>query len=380
MDIKITPSHLEGTVCAPPSKSHAHRLMVALALSGHEIPKSFCTSADTKATRNALSELHNGGKPDCGESGTTLRFLLPVAAALGANVTFTGHGRLPERPMAALTNTLRENGAKISADNLPISVSGKLRPGTFTVPGFISSQFISGLLFALPLLDNDSEIIIEGKRESAGYIDMTLKTLSDFSIKIKKTDCGFKIKGNQKYIKPEYCPVEGDWSNAAFFICMNELGNDVIVTGLDKSSLQCDRAVLEILGSLGKGEIDISQCPDLFPVLAVTACGTVGDTKFVNAERLRIKESDRIAAVEEMINALGGNAESTESTLTVHGTGRLSGGEIDSANDHRIVMAATTAACICSEPVIIHGAQAVEKSYPDFFEDYKTLGGKADVI
>ncbi len=379
MDIKITPSHLRGTVSAPPSKSHAHRLMVALALSGNEIPKAFCTSADTKATCSALSELHDGGNPDCGESGTTLRFLLPIATALGVNVTFTGHGRLPERPMAALTDTLRANGVEISADSLPITVSGKLRPGVFKIPGFISSQFISGLLFALPLLNADSKIIIEGKRESVGYIDMTLKTLSDFSIKVEKTDCGFDIKGNQKYIKPECCCIEGDWSNAAFFICMNALGGDIAVTGLDEKSLQSDRAVSELVSKLGK-TIDISQCPDLFPVLAVTACGTVGDTKFINAERLRIKESDRIAAVEEMINALGGSAESTENTLTAHGTGQLSGGEIDSANDHRIVMAAATAACICSEPVTIHGAQAVDKSYPNFFEDYKMLGGKADVI
>lgn len=379
MDIKITPSHIEGTICAPPSKSHAHRLMVALALSGHEIPESFCTSEDTAATRSALSELHDGGKPDCSESGTTLRFLLPIAAALGVNVTFTGHGRLPERPMSALTATLRENGAEISADKLPITVSGKLHHGVFKVPGYISSQFISGLLFALPLLDGDSEIVIEGKRESVGYIDMTLKTLSDFSIKVEQTDSGFKIHGNQKYIKPECCGVEGDWSNAAFFICMNALGGNIAVTELDKNSLQSDRAVLELLSRLGK-TIDISQCPDLFPVLAVTACGTMGDTQFINAERLRIKESDRIAAVESMISSLGGNAESTRDSLTVHGTGRLSGGEVDSANDHRIVMAAATAACICDEPVIIHGAQAVGKSYPNFFEDYKMLGGKADVI
>lgn len=397
MDIIITPGTLRGTLEAPPSKSHAHRLMTAVALAGKKISESLCTSEDTRATFRCLNELHGGGILDCGESGTTLRFLLPVASALGINAEFIGHGRLPERPMSALNNALRENGAVISADNLPIKVSGQLHPGVFRVPGNISSQFISGLLFALPLLDGDSEIVIEGKRESVGYIDMTLDTLRSFSINIEETPSGYKIKGPQKYIEPDSPRVQGDWSNAAFFLCAGALGGETDITGLSPDSRQSDRAIVSILKDFGADvkcgdmisvrgnglcgiKIDISQCPDLFPTLAAAACAALGDTIFTNAARLRIKESDRIEAVEKMINSLGGFAESTEDSLTVRGTGMLPGGEVDSFNDHRIVMAAAIAACICENPVIIHDAQAVNKSYPNFFEDYRKLGGKADVI
>lgn len=397
MDIRITPGKLCGTLEAPPSKSHAHRLMTATRLAGKKNSESLCTSEDTRATFRCLNELHDGGILDCGESGTTLRFLLPVASALGINAEFIGHGRLPERPMSALTDALRENGAVISADNLPIKVSGQLHPGVFRVPGNISSQFISGLLFALPLLDGDSEIVIEGKRESVGYIDMTLDTLRSFSINIEETQSGYKIKGPQKYIEPDSPRVQGDWSNAAFFLCAGALGGETDITELSPDSRQSDRAVVSILKDFGADvkcgdmisvrgnglcgiKIDISQCPDLFPTLAATACAALGDTIFTNAARLRIKESDRIEAVEKMINSLGGSAESTEDSLTVHGTGTLPGGEVNSFNDHRIVMAAAVAACICEKTVIIHDAQAVNKSYPNFFEDYRKLGGKADVI
>lgn len=397
MDIIITPGKLCGTLEAPPSKSHAHRLMTATWLAGKKNSESLCTSEDTRATFRCLNELHGGGILDCGESGTTLRFLLPVASALGINAEFIGHGRLPERPMSALNNALRENGAVISADNLPIKVSGQLHPGVFRVPGNISSQFISGLLFALPLLDGDSEIVIEGKRESIGYIDMTLDTLRSFSINIEETQSGYKIKGPQKYIEPDSPRVQGDWSNAAFFLCAGALGGETDITGLSPDSRQSDRAVVNILKDFGADvkcgdmisvrgnglrgiKIDISQCPDLFPTLAAAACAALGDTIFTNAARLRIKESDRIEAVEKMINSLGGSAESTEDSLTVRGTGTLPGGEVDSFNDHRIVMAAAIAACICENPVVIHDAQAVNKSYPNFFEDYRKLGGKADVI
>lgn len=397
MDIIITPGKLRGTLEAPPSKSHAHRLMTAVALAGKKTSESLCTSEDTRATFRCLNKLHDGGILDCGESGTTLRFLLPVASALGINAEFIGHGRLPERPMSALNNALRENGAVISADNLPIKVSGQLHPGVFRVPGNISSQFISGLLFALPLLDGDSEIVIEGKRESIGYIDMTLDTLRSFSINIEETQSGYKIKGPQKYIEPDSPRVQGDWSNAAFFLCAGALGGETEITGLSLDSRQSDRAIVNILKDFGADvkcddmisvrgnglrgiKIDISQCPDLFPTLAAAACAALGNTIFTNAARLRIKESDRIEAVEKMINSLGGSAESTEDSLTVRGTGTLPGGEVDSFNDHRIVMAAAIAACICENPVIIHDAQAVNKSYPNFFEDYRKLGGKADVI
>lgn len=202
MDIWITPGKLRGSLEAPPSKSHAHRLMTATALAGGKISESLCTSEDTRATFRCLNELHDGGVLDCGESGTTLRFLLPVAAALGINARFVGRGRLPERPMSALTDALRENGAVISADRLPAGISGQLHSGVFRVPGNISSQFISGLLFALPLLDGESEIIIEGRRESVGYIDMTLDVLRDFSVCISETSSGYKIKLRRNISSP----------------------------------------------------------------------------------------------------------------------------------------------------------------------------------
>lgn len=315
MDIRITPGKLRGSLEAPPSKSHAHRLMTATALAGGKISESLCTSEDTRATFRCLNELHDGGVLDCGESGTTLRFLLPVAAALGINARFVGCGRLPERPMSALTDALRENGAVISADRLPTEVSGQLHSGVFRVPGNISSQFISGLLFALPLLAGESEIIIEGRRESVGYIDMTLDVLRDFSVSIEETSSGYKIKAPQKYIEPDSPRVQGDWSNAAFFLCAGALGGETEITGLSLDSRQSDRALTDILEALRR-RYKMRQLgfglqkrafrhyrryfavPRSFPTLAVTACAAHGDTVFTSCAASN-KESDRIESVEK---------------------------------------------------------------------------------
>ena len=392
MNIIITPSTLRGTLEAPPSKSHAHRLMTAVALAGKKNSESLCTSEDTRATFRCLNELHDGGILDCGESGTTLRFLLPVASALGINAEFIGHGRLPERPMSALTDALRENGAVISADNLPIKVSGQLHPGVFRVPGNISSQFISGLLFALPLLDGDSEIVIEGKRESVGYIDMTLDTLRSFSINIEETQSGYKIKGPQKYIEPDSPRVQGDWSNAAPFLCMGALSHSgVAVTGLNPESVQGDRAIIQILRELGAevdvhgdrvsvrrrtlhgAVIDAAMIPDIIPALAALCASADGETRIINAGRLRLKESDRLGGTARLLRALGADARVDGDSLIIRGRPELSGGTAETESDHRMAMAAAVAACACRGAVTVTDPGCVKKSYPGFWDDLSSL-------
>ena len=399
MDITVTPSKLCGRVRAISSKSHAHRLLICsflarrpLSLDGMDI------SADIRATYECLNALSEGKHElDCGESGSTLRFLLPVISALGAETELHGHGRLPSRPLSPLIEELEKNGATFSSHSLPIKTGGRLKAGSYTLPGDISSQYISGLLFALPLLEGDSTVTVTGKTESAAYIDMTIDALRAFSIEIERTPHGFFVAGNQQYKARGNSDIQGDWSNAAFFLCAGALGGDVTVTGLDRSCSQSDRAVFELLsgfgaetsedggirvsdGSLSPMKIDVSPCPDLFPVLAVTACAAKGDTVLYNAARLRIKESDRIDATAKLIRALGGKVTEGSDFLIVHGSGFLDGGTADSFNDHRIAMAAATASCICRNNVVIRDAQAVSKSYPKFFEDFNSLGGKADVI
>ena len=374
MDIRITPGKLCGTLEAPPSKSHAHRLMTATWLAGKKISESLCTSEDTRATFRCLNELHDGGILDCGESGTTLRFLLPVASALGINAEFIGHGRLPERPMSALNNALRENGAVISADNLPIKVSGQLHPGVFRVPGNISSQFISGLLFALPLLDGDSEIVIEGKRESVGYIDMTLDTLRSFSINIEETQSGYKIKGPQKYIEPYSPRVQGDWSNAAFLIALSRLVGTISVSGLNENSVQGDRFCTAAFDALDgeNAEIDLKDCPDLAPILFSYAAYKNGG-KFINTRRLRVKESDRANVMAEELKKFGANVKVYENSVEIEKT-QLKPPIVPLCghNDHRIVMALSVLAAVFGAE--IEGAEAVNKSYPDFFRVIKKAG------
>ncbi|MBQ2774413.1 MAG: 3-phosphoshikimate 1-carboxyvinyltransferase [Clostridia bacterium] len=400
MDVTVAPSRLCGNIRAISSKSHAHRLLICSFLAGEFLPlDNMDVSADIIATHEALKALGNGEVSlDCGESGSTLRFLLPVVTALGVRTELLGHGRLPERPLSPLIEELEKNGAVFSAHSLPIKTSGKLRAGDYTLPGNISSQYISGLLFALPLLDGDSRINITGKIESAAYIDLTIDALKAFSIEIQKTPYGFLVPGNQKYKNNDDTAVQGDWSNAAFFLCAGALGGDITMTGLDLDCSQSDKAIFKLLSQFGaeistdngihvKGtnkrnplKIDVSPCPDLFPVLAVTACGAKGDTMLHNAARLRIKESDRIASTAHMIRSLGGEVTEGDDYLIIHGTGSLKGGTVDSFNDHRIAMAAAIAACICDGNVTIKGAQAINKSYPKFFEDYNSLGGKSDVI
>lgn len=309
---------------------------------------------------------------NCHESGSTLRFLLPIVGALGINTTFKMEGRLPQRPLSPLWEEMERMGCKLKyiSEN-ELQCSGKLRSGAYFIDGSVSSQFISGLLFATSLMDSDSKINIIGNLESAPYVTMTQKVIALFGV---NTD-NFYIKGGQQYHSPGTITVEGDWSNGAFFLAAKALGNPVEIKGLSPNSEQGDKAAAQLLPALSQNiTVSAADIPDLIPILSVVAAANQGAV-FTDIQRLRLKESDRVASVIAMIHALGGKAEQTESTLTVFGTG-LTGGTVDAHRDHRIAMSAAIAATVCTEPVTIMGAECVIKSYPSFWDEYKKLGGQ----
>ena len=392
MDITITPRRLQGELTAIPSKSMAHRMLICAAFS-KQPTDMVCpeTNQDIEATAgclraigteilrtkngyhiNPVQTIPQNAVLNCRESGSTLRFLLPIAGALGIDTIFKMEGRLPQRPLSPLWEEMERMGCKLQfiSEN-ELQCSGKLRPGEYYIDGNVSSQFISGLLFATALMDGDSQIHIVGKLESAPYVAMTQKVMEQFGI---NTD-GFVIKGGQKLHSPGVVTVEGDWSNAAFFLASQALGNAVNINGLSRDSMQGDRVIAQLLPALEQNiSISASNIPDLIPILAVVAAAKHGAV-FTDIQRLRLKESDRVESVVSMINALGGRAEQTESTLSVYGTG-LNGGTVDSKNDHRIAMSAAIAATVCTKPVTILGADCVKKSYPSFWEEYKKLGGQ----
>lgn len=432
MQIKITPKSLSGTVPAPVSKSVAHRLLICAAL-GDKPCAIRCegTNADIEATVACLTALGadirresdyylvtpltapiRGATLNCGESGSTLRFLLPVVAALGADCTLIGQGRLPSRPLSPLYEELVAHGSHLSENGkMPLTVGGHLSAGVFTIDGGVSSQFISGLLFALPLLQKPAEIVITGKLESAGYIDLTLEALSTFGIIPEQTPNGWKFNGTQRYRSPETLSVEGDWSNAAFWLAAGALpgadSTSLTVTGLREDSLQGDKAIIPLLCRFGakveqagdaytvtaaplRGiEIDAAHIPDLVPVLSVVAAFAQGETTIHNIARLRIKESDRVATVLFLLGAFGVCAFADENTLTIFGGGSdggtpaISTPTLSAFNDHRIAMAAAIFASAAvgdteNDSLLIEGAEAVSKSYPDFYERYRSLGGIAE--
>lgn len=436
MQIKITPKSLSGTVPAPVSKSAAHRLLICAAL-GDRPCKIRCggTNADIEATIACLcalgADIRREGEEllvtpistagtthsatlDCGESGSTLRFLLPVVCALGADCTLIGHGRLPSRPLSPLYEELVEHGAILSENGkMPLTVGGELSAGVFTIDGGVSSQFISGLLFALPLLQKPAEIVVTGKLESARYIDLTLEALAAFGIVPEKTANGWRFDGTQRYHSPETLEVEGDWSNAAFWLVAGALpGADaapLTVTGLRDGSLQGDKAIVPLLRQFGAkveqaGDaytvtaaplhgtlIDAADIPDLVPILSVAAAFAQGETVIHNIARLRIKESDRVATVLFLLGAFGVSAFADENTLTIFGGGSdggtpaISTPTLDSFNDHRIAMASAICASAAvgdgvNDALIIETAEAVRKSYPDFYDRYRSLGGIAEEV
>lgn len=417
-DILVFPSQLNGTVCAPPSKSDVHRAVICAALSGGvcEIAP-VAMSDDIKATIGCVKAL--GAKAelnkdvltvdgsnifknkkavlDCFESGSTLRFFIPVAAAGGINATFLGRGRLPERPLGVYRKRLPEAGVRFIAEkNLPLTIGGQLKSGIFNIPGNISSQFITGLLFALPILDGDSKIVLTTELQSEGYVDMTIRCMERFGVCVERADYGYFIKGNQRYMPRNY-RSDGDWSQAAFFMVAGALSGSVTVDGLSVTSTQGDMKIEGILRdfsvdlTLGENcvtvrksalkaiDIDAAQIPDLVPILAVASSVAKGTTRIYNAERLRAKESDRLQSTADMINSLGGKAEVKNDELYITGVGELLGGTVNGYGDHRIVMAASVAALRCKSEVKITDRESINKSFPDYFEKYTELGGKTDV-
>lgn len=383
-----------------PSKSDAHRAMICAALSELTSGKAcqvVCSaaSADIEATAKCLAALQTGrSQMYCGESGSTLRFLLPVMGALGQRAEFYPQGRLPQRPLSPLYEELERHGCRLSPQgSVPLTIEGQLQPGRFRIPGDVSSQYVSGLLFALPLLEAGSRIVIEGELQSRPYVDMTIRVLRDFGIEILPSEDGFAVPGGQRYAAPPVYQVEGDWSNGCFWLAAGALTpGGICVSGLDPASLQGDKAVLELLerfgakteisdegikvlpGDLCGIDIDAAQIPDMVPILAVLACGARGKTVIRNAGRLRIKESDRLASVSQVLAGLGADITELAEGLEILGTGRLAGGSADSWGDHRIAMMAAIASLICDEPVTITGSQAVKKSYPEFFDVLEEAG------
>lgn len=413
MNYGVKAGRRSGTVTVPASKSVAHRLLICAALS-EERSTLVCDgiSKDIQATVNCLNALGADIRPltdaveitpvqkagetvrhlYCGESGSTLRFILPIVGALGLSAVFHMEGLLSKRPLDALVEALTAHGVEISRQGDMLSCVGRLQAGDYRIPGNISSQYISGLLFALPLLDGESTLSVEGEIESADYIAMTENALQYAGIVFEKQGAKYRIPGCQAYRVPCRAEVERDWSNAAFFLCMGALSDKgIAVNGMSLGSAQGDKEILEILRRFGaevtvsekgirvcKGKltgttVDATAIPDLVPTISALASGAEGVTEIVNASRLRYKESDRLKTTAQMLNALGADVKETADGLVIKGKSKLSGGTVDAANDHRIAMSAAVAAGICEKDVTVVGAECVAKSYPDFWKDYETL-------
>lgn len=419
MNKTISHGPKSGIFEVPSSKSQAHRMLITAALSKsagklivNGISKDISATikclnamgADIRITENGSGSSEISVRPiiktddrsgmsamykplPCGESGSTLRFLIPIAGALGIDVVFHMEGRLSERPLGALTDTLSAHGMSFMQDGKYLYCRGALTSGTFTIPGNISSQYISGLIMALPLLKGDSVINITGSIESGDYIAMTVAAVESAGIKIKKEENIYHIEGDQCYNVTGTRIVEKDWSSAAFPLCMGAFSEKgMTVPGLNLSSIQGDKEIPNILKGFGaevsggcsvtvkkgtlKGQIiDASRIPDLVPVISAVAAGAKGETRIIHAERLRLKESDRIATTVSMLRSLGADAEETADGILIRGKDRLPGGTVDSFNDHRIAMSAAVAAGICEGDVSVTGAECTDKSFPGFWEE-----------
>ncbi len=422
MDIYVANRSLVGRIRAISSKSDVHRFLFAAALADGRSSVHFTTlSDDIKASIAALGALgaairvhgadggytadidgivkpHENALLDAAECGTTARLLLPVAAALGGGFTLTGKSGLAARPFDALCAALTANGAVLDRDRLPITGRGRLQSGVYRIRGDVSSQYISGLLFALPRLAGDSEILLTTPLVSAGYVDMTLDTLARFGVRVEKTETGFFVPGGQTYTPVRGYTAEGDWSNAGYFLAAGALGGKVTVEGLSAGSRQRDRRLLDLLttagavvaqdadggitvsgGSLHGISFDGEDIPDALPMLVGALATAAGESRITGAARLRLKESDRIATTAAMLAALGGDVTAHADGFTVRGK-RLGGGTVDAANDHRIAMTAAVLAAATEGGVTIRGAEAVNKSYPTFFADLQKLGGQTHVV
>lgn len=391
MDLTIYPNKLSGRITAIPSKSQAHRLLICAAFSNQPtVVNCHESNHDIEATVGCLNSIGAtisrtqtgyhvipvdripaAAQIDCRESGSTLRFILPIVCALGISTTIQMSGRLPYRPLSPLWEELERMGCALFRPNdWTLQTSGKLRSGNYTIAGNVSSQFITGLLFALSLLDGESKITVHGKLESKPYVEMTQKALAMFGV--DTTD--FKIRGSLPYHSPGNVTVEGDWSNAAFFLAATQMGNDIQMDNLDMESPQGDRAITDILNvTEEKPRISVADIPDLVPILAVFFA-TKNGAVFTDISRLRLKESDRVASVLELLHAMGIQASASENTMFVS-CGKFQGCVVDAFGDHRIAMAAGIAATIAVDPITIRGAECVAKSYPAFWQDYQRLGG-----
>ena len=416
MNVRITPAKLSGNVIIPPSKSLSHRAIIAAGLSeGKSIISNIMYSRDIKATINAMRAIGaqiieydnyleiTGSKVsrvsdiiDADESGSTIRFMIPIALLVPDKITFIGKNNLCKRPLDSLLDIFDKQGIsyKRKEDYLPLEVTGALKSGDFFIRGDISSQFITGLLYALPLLDGDSRIIITTKMESKGYIDLTIDILKLFGIKIINNNYEeFIIKGNQKYKACDY-QVEGDFSQSAFFLVADMLGADIKLEAINMNSHQGDKKIIDDVKDFGgivnydnnlldvkcdnvnSTIIDFSQSPDLGPALTVLASLANGTSKFINASRLRIKECDRITSMKEEIEKLGGAIDEMPDGMIIYGVNRLHGGVVDSHNDHRVVMALAMSTLKMDGDLVITNAEAINKSFPHFFEVFEKLGGK----
>ena len=427
MKIKIRPGKLNGTIEIPPSKSYSHRAVIAAALAENgkkskidnlKFSVDITTTTDIMENwgaeierfESALEIIGNGGKVaprdkyvQCNESGSTIRFLIPVGITSKNELVFDGKGKLVDRPLDSYYRIFDKQGLKYetTGGKLPLTVNGKLKPGNYEIDGNISSQFITGLLYALPLLEGDSKLIINKNLESKGYVDLTLEILKLAGIEIVNNDYkSFDIRGNQTY-KPFDYTVEGDYSQVAFWIVAGIISanrdNEVKCLHVNKNSLQGDREIIEIVTRMGanleifddyvivkpsktKGTvIDISQCPDIGPVLTVLAALSEGETRIINGERLRIKESDRITSIKTELNKLGGNVSEEGDSLIIQGIEGFRGGvTVNAWNDHRIAMSLAVASTRCEKEIILEEAESVRKSYPHFWDDFVKMGGEIE--
>lgn len=417
--VRVLPSVFNGEVTLPPSKSDVHRAILCASLArGKSVISPVDMSQDILATIDCAKALgaditvdgstvyvdgtnlfgSKAAELNCRESGSTLRFFIPVAAAGGVAATFTGKGRLPQRPIGIYLDCLPKFGVKCTTEGgLPLDISGRLQSGCFEVPGNVSSQFITGLLLALPLTGKDCTIAVTSPLQSVGYINMTIRTMGVFGVKVEATENGYFIKGGQSY-KPCRYTCEGDWSQAAFFMAAGALGGRLTLKGLRTDSIQGDMQCLEIFKEFGadvtvtpngitvtggglKGiSIDATQIPDLVPILAVTAAFAKGSTNIYGAERLRIKESDRLNAISTCLNKVGARVTEKPDGLIIEGVKSAAGGSVEGYNDHRIVMSMAICAEKSTAPIEISDKESINKSYPSFFEDYKKVKGKVEEI
>lgn len=419
----VTPKHIGGTIPAIPAKAHAHRALIAAALA--TTPSTILlsrTSKDIDATMASLRALgsaitytdsiihvHPSSAPSVGgilphESGTTLRLLLPVSASICNRVEVDAKGRLPDRPLEPLLGEMKSHGVTFSQDKPPFTMSGKLQAGHYKMVGNVSSQFFSGLLLAAPQM-GESTIESVGTLQSRDYVTLTITTMQDFGVKVTTTPATdttnetFTIAYDTHFTGRDNYQIEGDWSNAAIWLVAAALtGNSITITGMNKDSVQADRRIMQIVEDAGSTltwngmdltvsgkatkplNVDLEQMPDLLPVLSALACGIVGESSFTKGARLRLKESDRLEAVAQLVTDLGGSVRMDGDDLYITGTGSLKGGQVDCVNDHRLVMAGALAALISENPVILKDSEAITKSYPDFFDDWNLLGGEAHVI